>query len=93
MIRDVRVIVFLKLMVSILLVSGTQRLRGKRIGIGGKERSCYCPKLRKKFVLKGDANVFLLSTLFAGMECSSMNLNKYFSHEYDVFQRNLYDVL
>lgn len=58
MIRDVRVTVLLKLMVSILLVSGTRRLRDKRIGIGTKEPSCYCPKLRKNSVLKGDANVF-----------------------------------
>lgn len=73
MTRDVRVIVLLKLVVSVLLVSGTQRLRGERSDIATKEPS-YCPKLRKNSVLKGDSNVFLLSTLFAGKECSSTNL-------------------
>lgn len=73
MTHDVGVIVLLKLMVSILLVSGTQRLRGKRSDTGTKKPSCYCTKLGKKSVLKGDSNVFLLSMLFAGKECSSMN--------------------
>lgn len=43
---DVRVIVLLKLMVSILL--GTQRLRGKRSDIAAKEPSCYCPRMKKE---------------------------------------------
>lgn len=62
MTRALRVIVLLKLMVSILLVSGTQRLRGKRTDIGTKKPSSYYPKLRKNSVLKGGSHVSLLST-------------------------------
>lgn len=65
MTHDVSITVLLTLMVSILLVSGTQRLRGKRTT---EEPRCSCPELGKNSVLKRDSNVFHLSMLFAGME-------------------------
>lgn len=65
MTRDESITVLLTLMVSILLVSGTQRLRGKK---KTEEPCCSCPELGESSVLKRVSNVFHLSMLFAGME-------------------------
>lgn len=65
MTRDESITVLLTLMVSILLVSGIQRLSGKKMT---EELCCSCPEVGKNSVLKGGSNLFHLSMLFAGMK-------------------------